>query len=63
MGAYKRDVVVVIKMGAYVHGVLICVDVYYPDFTVIGKQQKHRYPRVVSRLSTSIVVGSQYMLS
>ena len=23
VGAYKRDVVVVIKMGAYVHGVLI----------------------------------------
>ena len=25
MGAYKRDVVVVIKMGAYIHGVLFCV--------------------------------------
>ena len=25
MGAYKRDVVVVIKMGAYIHGVLIFV--------------------------------------
>ena len=23
MGAYKRDVIVVIKMGAYIHGVLI----------------------------------------
>ena len=23
MGAYKRDVVVVIKMGAYIHGMLI----------------------------------------
>ena len=23
MGAYKRDVVAVIKMGAYIHGVLI----------------------------------------
>ena len=23
MGAYKRDVVVVIKMGVYIHGVLI----------------------------------------
>ena len=23
MGAYKRDMVVVIKMGAYIHGVLI----------------------------------------
>ena len=23
MGAYKRNVVVVIKMGAYIHGVLI----------------------------------------
>ena len=25
MGTYKRDVVVVIKMGAYIHGVLFCV--------------------------------------
>ena len=38
--AYKRDVVVVIKMGAYIHGVLslcgclVCVGAYYPDFTV-----------------------------
>ena len=34
MGAYKRDVVVVIKMGAYIHGVLILWGAYYPDFTV-----------------------------
>ena len=34
MGAYKPDVVIVIKMGAYIHGVLICVGAYYPDFTV-----------------------------
>ena len=34
MGAYKRDVVVVIRMGAYIQGVLICVGAYYPDFTV-----------------------------
>ena len=36
MGAYKRDVVVVIKMGAYIQGVLIlcgCLN-YYPDFMV-----------------------------
>ena len=32
MGAYKRNVVVVIKMGAYIHGVL--VGAYYPDFTL-----------------------------
>ena len=32
MGGYKRDVVAVIKMGAYIHGVLICVGAYYPDF-------------------------------
>ena len=32
MGGYKRDVVVVIKTGAYIHGCLFCV--YYPDFTV-----------------------------
>ena len=41
MGAYKRDVVVVIKMGAYIHEVLIScgclfrVGAYYRDFTVI----------------------------
>ena len=28
MGAYKHDVVVVIEIGAYIHGCL------YPDFTV-----------------------------
>ena len=34
MGACKRDVVVVIKMGVYIHGYLFCVGAYYPDFTV-----------------------------
>ena len=40
MGAYKRNVVVVIKMGAYIYGVFIlcgclfCVGAYYPDFMV-----------------------------
>ena len=34
MGAYKRDGVVVIKMNAYIHGCLLCVGAYYPDFTV-----------------------------
>ena len=34
-GAYKHDVVVVIKMGAYIHGCLFCVGAYYPDFTVV----------------------------
>ena len=33
MGAYKCDVVVVIKMSAYIYGVLL-VGAYYPDFTV-----------------------------
>ena len=28
VGAYKCDVVVVIKMGAYVHGCLFCVSAY-----------------------------------
>ena len=28
MGAYKRDVVIVIKMGAYIHGCLFCVGAY-----------------------------------
>ena len=30
----KHDVVVVIKMGPYIHGCLFCVGVYYPNFTV-----------------------------
>ena len=34
IGAYKRDVVAEIKMGAYIHGCLFCVGAYYPDFTV-----------------------------
>ena len=34
MGAYKRNVVVLIKMGAYIHGYLFCVSAYYPDFMV-----------------------------
>ena len=28
VGAYKRDVVVVIKMGDYIHGCLFCVGAY-----------------------------------
>ena len=38
MGAYKRDVVVVIKMGAYIHEGILCVGAYYPDFTVVFVQ-------------------------
>ena len=34
MGAYKRDVVVVIKMGAYIHGVLILCGCLLSDFMV-----------------------------
>ena len=34
MGAYKRDVVIVIKMGAYIHGMPVLLGAYYPDFTV-----------------------------
>ena len=34
MGAYKRDVVVAIKMGAYIHGVLILCECLLSDFTV-----------------------------
>ena len=34
MGAYKCNVVIVIKMGAYIHGGLFCLGAYYPDFTV-----------------------------
>ena len=34
MGAYKSNVVAVIKMGAYIHGVLISMGASYPDFTV-----------------------------
>ena len=34
MGAYKHDVVVVNKVGAYIHGVLILCGCLYHDFTV-----------------------------
>ena len=33
MGAYKCDVVVVNKMGAYFHGVLVLCGCYHPDLT------------------------------
>ena len=53
MGAYKRDVVVVIKMGAYIHGCLFCVGAYYPDFTVfwLEKQQACLVPTHLLRLA------------
>ena len=35
MGAYKRDVVFVIKMCAYIHGCLFSMGAYYPDFMVL----------------------------
>ena len=38
MGAYKRDVVVVIKMGAFIHGVLFSMGAYYPNFTLCVQQ-------------------------
>ena len=41
MGAYKRNVVVVIKMGAYIHGCLFCVGAYYPDFTQYSNNYVH----------------------
>ena len=34
MGAYERDVVVVIKWVPISKGCLFCVGAYYPDFTV-----------------------------
>ena len=42
MGAYEHDVVVVIKMGAYIHGVLIlygclfCMGAYYLIIPIIA---------------------------
>ena len=37
MGAYKRDVPVGIKMGAYVSIFMDgCLAAYYPDFTVLA---------------------------
>ena len=30
-GAYKQDVVIVIKIGAYIHGGLFCMGTYYPN--------------------------------
>ena len=34
-------VVVVIKMGAYIHGVLILVGAYYPNFTIWSHSQMY----------------------
>ena len=34
MGAYKRNVVIEIKMGVYIHGCLFSMGAYYPKFTV-----------------------------
>ena len=39
MGTYKCDVVVVIKMGAYIHGVLILCGCLLSRFYGIGRQQ------------------------
>ena len=35
VGAYYGDVVVVIELGAYIHGCLLSMDAYYPDSTVL----------------------------
>ena len=35
MDAYKRDVVVIIEMGAYIQGLLILCGAYYPNFMVL----------------------------
>ena len=35
--AYKRDVVVVIKVGAYIHGVLISMGAYYRFYSILFK--------------------------
>ena len=41
MGTYERNVVVAIKMGAYIHGCLFCVGAYYPDYMVTGYWKPH----------------------
>ena len=32
MDVYKCDVIVVIKIGVYIHGCLFCVGAYYSNF-------------------------------
>ena len=67
MGAYKRDVVVVIKIGAYIHGVLILcgcllsrfygMHVYLSHFNWYGqlaRAHRHCIHAVVSTLVKSI---------
>ena len=49
MGAYKRNAVVVIKMGAHIHGYLFCVGAYCPNFTV-GISVNSCYPYHTNRL-------------
>ena len=60
MGAYKCDVVVVIKMGAYIHGVLIFYGCLLPRFYGSPKTLPHMYHQshitYVSMKSTKITI-------
>ena len=53
MGAYKRDVVVVIKMGAYIHGVLILCGCLLSRF--YGTQQQYISVQYVYHLRHRII--------
>ena len=55
MGAYKHDVVVVIKMGTYIMGCLFCVGAYHPDFTVL---QECLYQIVIVGMNKTIYLNS-----
>ena len=58
MGAYKHNVVAVIKMGAYIHGVLIfCVGAYYPDFTVSETNKISTYTIIIFDVDISSIVS------
>ena len=52
MGAYKRDVVVVIKMGAYIHGVLILCECLLS-----------RFYGIIDRVFLCIYVGASHKLN
>ena len=62
MGAYKRDVVVVIEMGAYIHGCLFCVGAYYPDFTVMSGCVYCTYPDDVQCFVIIIMILHENLL-
>ena len=60
MGAYKRDVVV-IEMGAYIHGVLILCECLLSQFYSIWLLQLHDDPDSLLCKFDECYVGKEFM--